>query len=89
VWLLGHAKAKLQIRISKSEIRNNFKWRKDTKFQVNERGVSEVHLKTQIPLDPPFSKGETSFPDSNPSLEKRGEGEILGEVRQRTSGLGQ
>ena len=36
----------------------------------------------QIPLGPPFSKGEVLFQDFNPSLEKRGRGDFgYGEVK--------
>jgi hypothetical protein len=38
---------------------------KHLKIQTN----AMVEDRTQIPLDPPFSKGEVSLQDSNPSLE--------------------
>ena len=34
---------------------------------------------TQIPLDPPFSKGEVSLHDFNPSLEKSDRGDFWAE----------
>jgi hypothetical protein len=37
--------------------------------------VEAAHKSPSIPL---YSKGEVSLQDSNPSLEKRGEGEIFG-----------